>query len=122
MATDETCVWQGISGTPYVYTVHSLPVTFGPNQNGNYIYAKVENNIWIPVYIGEGDLGTHCGTTHPKAHQIAAKGATHFHEHLNPRASRRKAEEADILASYPMASEPNGCNEKVTRERAELRY
>jgi len=27
-----------------------------PDQPGNYIYATIENNQWVPVYIGQGDI------------------------------------------------------------------
>jgi len=48
-----TCEWAGASGTRYTYFVYALPASFGPNQPGNYIYAKTDAaGKWVPVYIG----------------------------------------------------------------------
>jgi hypothetical protein len=109
----ETCVWVGVSGTLYTYYYHPLPTGFTPNQDGNYIYAKVVNGRWQPIYIGEGDLSARCGDQHHQARSIASKGATYFHEHLNAYAANRRAEESDLLANYPQAYTPIGCNQKI---------
>jgi hypothetical protein len=113
MNTNETCNWVGISGKSYTYYVHSLPSNFNVNQDGNYIFTKTENNKWVPIYIGQGDLGDRITTNHHKANCILKKGATHVHAHLNARLQDRLAEEQDLLAAYSQAYEPIGCNEKV---------
>ena len=114
METKQTCNWLGQSGTSYTYQVWSLPQTFDPNQNGNYIYSKLSaDNKWVPIYIGQGDLGDRIGPNHHAATCINSKGATHVHVHLNGRVEDRTAEESELLARYTNAYKPNGCNDKI---------
>ena len=108
----ETCTWIGITGNGYVYDVHKLPASFKDDQYGNYIYTRISNeNKWVPIYIGEGDLGERVGDSHHKAECIKAKGATHVHEHLTVNKTEGKAEETDLLSRYTDAFAPKGCNE-----------
>jgi hypothetical protein len=113
MATNEKCIWIGESGTQYTYFIHPLPVNFDPNQDGNYIFSKKnENGKWVPIYIGEGDLAERVNDNHHQAACIKRKGATHVHKHLNPIEANRIAEEEDLLARYANAYAPSGCNQK----------
>jgi len=108
-----TCVWTGKSGIEYEFFIYTLPASLNTGQDGNYIYAKKNAaGRWVPVYIGQGDLGERCGVAHHKAACIQKKGATHFHCHLNGDENRRRAEEVDILARYANAYQPQGCNER----------
>jgi hypothetical protein len=106
-----TCVWAGASGAQYTYYIFAIPPNFDPNQNGNYIYAKKINNLWHPVYIGQGDLRDRT-ENHHKANCIALKGASHVHAKLTATESARANEESDLLASYTNAYAPNGCNQR----------
>ncbi len=106
------CGWVGKSGTRYPYFVYSLPESFKEGGDGNYIYAKLVESKWRPIYIGQGDLGERVSPNHHKAKCIADKGATHVHAHLNSKESDRLAEEKDLLVNYSQAYEPTGCNEK----------
>lgn len=113
MAEKPTVNWIGASGKSYTYHVWPLPVDFNPNQNGNYIYSKLsQDNKWIPVYIGQGDLKDRT-EHHHKAACIRSKGATHVHVHTNSVEANRLAEERDLLANYTYAYDPYGCNEKT---------
>lgn len=104
--------WDGQSGAKYTYHVWELPANFKPNQNGNYIYSKLnQDNKWVPIYIGQGDLKDR-SENHHKAGCINRKGATHIHVHLNSREADRLNEEQDLLAHYTNAYQPDGCNEK----------
>lgn len=108
-----TCDWLGASGTRYRFYVFPVPASFEAGQAGNYIYARRgPDRRWIPVYIGEGDLADRAGPSHHKARCIQRKGATHFHCHLNGGQEARRLEEADLLARYTNAFEPNGCNDR----------
>jgi hypothetical protein len=69
------------------------------------------NNEWQPVYFGEGDLKERLNAA-KKDGCVIRKGATHIHEHLNANAASRKAEESDLLANFPVAYAPIGCNVK----------
>lgn len=108
-----TCDWLGSSGLAYTYHIFNNPPNFDPNQFGNYIYAKKnDEGKWMPIYIGEGELSARCSANHHKATCIANKGATHVHAHPNGTEAARKAEERDLLARYTNAYAPTGCNEK----------
>jgi hypothetical protein len=108
-----TCVWTGISGINYTYYVYPLPRAFAPNEDGNYIYTKLAEGKYHPIYIGEGCLSDRCSDQHHKATHIAARGATHIHAHLNSIEANRKYEESDLLEAYTQAYTPIGCNEKI---------
>lgn len=40
MATQETCVWIGKSGTKYNHYIYPRHPNLNEGQDGNYIYAK----------------------------------------------------------------------------------
>lgn len=109
---EETCIWTGVNGTEFLYTIFELPVSFNPEDLGNYIYTKTKNSHWTPIYIGEGKLCERCSDQHHKAEDIKSKGATHIHIHLNPNSRSRYLEEEYLLANYPEAYAPIGCNER----------
>lgn len=112
MTDTPTCNWTGASGKSYIFYIWSLPASFNPNQNGNYIYSKKNaEGRWVPIYIGQGDLADRTANHH-KANCIRSKGATHIHVHLNAPEQDRLNEESDLLAKYTNAYIPNGCNEK----------
>ena len=110
MNSPQTCVWVGASGTEYTYTVHSISDTFSGLPAGNYVFARVDGDTWTPIYFGQGQLADRCGPGHHRWDCALAKGATHIHVHLNGREADRLAEEDDLLAAYPQAYEPVGCN------------
>jgi hypothetical protein len=113
MADRETVIWTGTKGTPYKYWIYKLPANLKSGQDGNYIYAKMSNAQWQPLYIGQGDLGDRTDIdNHHQSACLKRKGATHVHARRNAKESDRKAEEADLLAAHPEAYQPTGCNEK----------
>ncbi len=105
-------LWKGGSGNMYEFTVYSVDTIFNPNQNGNYIFTKIVNDIWQAVYIGEGDL-----RDRTEAHKyngcVLQKGATHIHAHINNDEQLRKDEETDLLVENIEAYKPSGCNVKI---------
>jgi len=112
MAEMVSHVWVGASGREYRYFVYALPYGFKGGQDGNYIFARQEpEGKWVPVYIGQGDLGDRVGNHH-RAECIRRKGATHVHARLNASEADRREEEGDLLAAHPEAYVPAGCNEK----------
>lgn len=96
-----TCVWSGLSGLKYTYHVHSIGTSF-KREPGNYIFAKVVNGAWSPVYIGQSDcLGERCNPSHHKWDAAIRHGATHIHAHLNTSgASARLNEETDLRSRF----------------------
>jgi hypothetical protein len=80
---------------------------------GGYIYAKIDQaNIWRPIYIGQGDIGVRCTQSHHQIECIDSKGATHVHLKVTPDEYIRKSQERDLLAAYPQAYAPTGCNQQ----------
>jgi hypothetical protein len=115
---DQTCTWTGASGTKYTFYVYPRGTTVTP-MDGNYVYAKLNNqNQWVPVYFGEGDLSQRAGSdssSHHRKRCIDSKGATHVHMHGNGDKDSRRTEEMDLLAYYTNALEANGgCNISTT--------
>ncbi len=113
MTSPVPVVWRG-SSAQYTYYIYELPVNLDLGQDGNYIYTKIVNNVWIPIYIGQGDIGDRSNiNNHHKSNCLRSKGATHVHAHLNAHKADRTSEEADLLAGHPSAYEPSGCNERT---------
>ena len=113
MANHTICTWTGASGKKYVYEVHARHPELTRGEPGNYIYAKMdEHRRWIPIYIGAGDL-TQRAAIYPRIGScIETKGATHVHTHVSQDRDKRLAEAKDLLANYPQARVPDGCNEE----------
>ena len=99
MADAQTCVWQGVSGVKYTYYVYPRHPSINAGQDGNYIYAKIENNSWVPVYFGQGELSVRATGNHHQIECIDSKRATHVHLHVNKAEADRLAEERDLLAN-----------------------
>jgi hypothetical protein len=110
----ETVEWTGASGKKYTYWVYALPANINAGQDGNYIYTRVDNGRWQPIYIGQGDLGQRTDIDqHHQSTCLKRKGVTHVHAHNNGREADRLAEETDLLKNYPQAYRPRGCNEML---------
>ena len=113
MSSHLTCNWQGASGKIYRYYIYARHPSVTEGQVGNYIYAKRDSEgIWVPVYIGQGDLSIRAHEDHQQIGCINSKGATHIHAHLNANEADRLAEEHDLLTHHAQAYSPNGCNVK----------
>jgi len=120
MGNKEISEWIGVDGQRYKYSVHNLPTEFDSGDYGNYIFTKKTNDgHWIPIYIGQGDLGVLIGKTDPQLKCIKEMGATHVHVHRNNSEWVRTSEEHDLLESYLKVFKPFGCNYKGGREYKE---
>lgn len=113
MANEPTVEWAGASGTKYKYWVYPRHPSVSEGFLGNYIYTKVVNKFWVPIYIGQGDLSVRCTNNHHQIECIDSKGATHVHLHLNANEAERLAEEKDLLSGHSSAYDPTGCNIKT---------
>lgn len=104
--------WPGFNGQHYEFTVCDIHTTFNPGYSGNYIFAKIYNNVWHAVYIGEGDLRdrTNCHRSEGKVTQL---GATHIHYRVDNNEKSRCETETSLLAANPEAYHPRGCNVKI---------
>ena len=108
----EKATWTGKSGQSYTFHIWPWPASLNSNQDGNYIFCKVEGDKWKPIYIGQGDLKDR-SENHHQQKCLKQKGAKHFHCHLKGNEQDRKNEEGDLLNNYTEAYAPTGCNEKV---------
>lgn len=114
MSNPQAATWQGGSRRQYTFWVYQLPANLNSGQAGNYIFTKIVNGVWVPVYIGEGELSERTGLDiHHQRACLIQKGATHVHAHKNDVEQDRKAEETDLLAGNPDAYRPTGCNERL---------
>lgn len=111
MATPEL-YWTGASGTKYRYWSKELPYSCKPDQDGNYIFTKIVNDKWIPIYIGQGDINDRVNDETYYNYSIG-KGATHVHVHTNSTEADRLDKEQDLLEGHPSAYKPAGCNKKM---------
>lgn len=113
LAERSSVTWEGVSGEKYTYGVYSIPFEFDAGQDGNYIYSKVVKKVWVPLYIGQGDLADRGDIgNHHQVRCLKSKGATHIHAHQNARKTDRISEEKDLLLGHPGAYAPTGCNEQ----------
>jgi hypothetical protein len=113
MADHPTCTWTGASGTGYTYWIY--PRHPDISGIGNYIYALLnDQNQWVPVYIGQGDLSVRLTKNHHQIECINSKRATHVHArcHKVENEATRLAEERDLLGNYGQAYAPTGCNQR----------
>jgi len=109
----EICEWIGVAGQRYTYSIYDLPANFAHGEFGNYIFAKKSSDgQWIPIFIGQGELGVQVGEDHPQLKCIKEKGATHVHVHVNDSEWVRVSEEQDLLESHLNVYEPYACNHK----------
>ena len=111
----EEVEWTGKSGASYTFVVIPWPAPLDEGYVvGNYICARrSDHGDWIPVYIGEGDLGSACSKKHPCFGLLQKRGVTHMHCHLNDDADARRHEARDLLSRHTLAVMPIGCNEPV---------
>jgi hypothetical protein len=108
--TDDTCTWTGASGTTYLFYVYERPPAV-PSRGGNFIYAHMlTDKVWVPAYMGHGDLAICCENDAERLACIDGKGATHIHMRLAPMDAEQSAVTADLLDRYRNAHAPEGCN------------
>ncbi|MEO6835576.1 MAG: hypothetical protein ABI231_06680 [Candidatus Tumulicola sp.] len=82
----------------------SLSIRSWNDVPGNYIFAKLVNGSWSPVYIGESDSLKNRHTSHDKEACTKRNGATHIHAHSSSWQKRaRLDEETDIRKNFPNA-------------------
>jgi hypothetical protein len=111
----ETVSWTSASEKQYAYFIYALPRIFATGQIGNYIFTKIFNHVWGPVYIGQGDLRERGDIdSHHRGYCLKQKGATHIHAHLNENEANRIVEKKDLPAGHPEAFEPDGCNQRTS--------
>ena len=72
-----TYSWVGTSGRTFAYQVYELPISFESNQKGNFVFARFDSGRhWVPIFVGEGDLGKHVDANNYELHVIQRRGAT----------------------------------------------
>ena len=98
--TQEQATWHGLSGNPYVFTVYDLNTNWY-DVGGVYIFAKIENRKWVPIYIGEThSFKERLVRSHEKWDCALRRGMTHIHALRIDDSRRRKAVERDLIDNY----------------------
>ena len=89
--------WHGQSGTAYEYQVRTSNQS-PPPSGGNYIFVRLENSTYYPLYIGETQNFAQRFQNHEKAACAQQNGTNqiHYHSH-NGNAQTRRAEEQDLI-------------------------
>lgn len=109
--------WTGASGTIYKMKTFSLDTEVRPDIEGNYIfgerYKDPQGRIFVrPIYIGEGILKNRIEFRIQEG-RVQQKGCNCFCAMINDNEASRKFIEDDLLAAYPQAYAPVGCNKKI---------
>lgn len=97
---DDSIKWPGLSGNEYTYYIYDMPGSFKA-QPGNYIFCKIVNNEWVPIYIGEtSDLSDRFENHHASS-CIINSSVTHIHAHLTKGGKQvRLDEETDLRQNF----------------------
>jgi hypothetical protein len=108
--SDETSLWIGASGAKYTYYVYERHPDI-TKRMGIFIYSKKNHqDLWVPVFIGGGDLSVRANADPGLIARINARGATHVLLRVNSVEADRNGEIADLLKRYQNAFEPDGCH------------
>ena len=99
-----TVNWTGASRKIYSFDVYTMDTKFNEVECV-YLYTKIVNNIYQPIYVGQTSqlatrLDQHANGDEDSEKCIQHSGATHLHVHmLKPESSRRSVEN-DLLKNY----------------------
>ena len=99
MSNQPDVYWPGKSGQEYGYWISSIGSSYR-DEPGNYIFAKLVNGYWKPVYIGQTNSLANRLNNHPKEQCAIQNGATHIHAHTTPNEQSRKSEEIDLIENF----------------------
>ena len=92
--------WPGKSGKTYGYYYYTIGHKLQAKP-GNYIFVKIVNNEWVPVYIGETEDLDQRIATHEKRECARRNGASHIHVHLAQGIRQmRLDEETDLRQNF----------------------
>jgi hypothetical protein len=93
--------WPGKSGKRYTYTVFPLDQAWN-DVPANYIFAKLTDRGWSPVYFGESERLKTRHISHEKELCAKRNGATHIHAHKSSaQKQERLDEETDLRNNFP---------------------
>jgi hypothetical protein len=110
-----TSKWIGISGIVYEFTDYTLDTVFRENVIGNYAFSnkipKEEGYTLNPIYIGEGVLKDRISFRLNEG-KVQEKRCNCVSVRILKIGEDSKQIEEDLLAAYPAAYIPTGCNIK----------
>lgn len=98
--------WDGISGTTYPFRNYSLYDTEFNEVGCVYIYTKIENNKWVPIYVGQTchlaqRIDEHATDMCERSNRcILKKNPTNIHVYRLEDEDTRKNVEIDIIRNY----------------------
>ena len=99
-----TVNWTGASGKIYSFDVYTLGTKFNEVECV-YLYTKIVNNIYQPIYVGQTSqlatrLDQHANGDEDSDKCIQRSGATLLHVHMLKPESSRLAVETDLRKKY----------------------
>lgn len=92
--------WTGLRAG-YDFVVFDLNTAKWNDVPGVYVFCKVVNDRWQPVYIGQcGSFLTRISQAHHKWRAVLLHGATHVHAMVERDERARLQIEADLLGRF----------------------
>lgn len=96
-----TARWYGPSRAAYDFTVYPIGTTQWNAVPGIYIFTKVVNGEWLPIYIGRcASFKERICSSHHKWLDVYLFGATHVHALVVHDEPTREWIEADLLGGF----------------------
>ena len=90
-----------VPGFRGVYRYWFLDMTAPVNAvAGNYMFIKLTNQGWVPVYIGIADDLSQRLRAHEMSATAVLFGATHIAAHVQDDLDGRRAEESDLIGRW----------------------
>jgi excinuclease UvrABC nuclease subunit len=102
---DNQLDWEGASGKKYAFYLHEIGTDY-KDEPGNYIFARLSNNTWVPIYIGETDslkdrLYTNLTSHHKYDCAVNMNGATHFFTRITSGGEQARLDiETDLVHAF----------------------
>lgn len=89
----------GLNSQTIEFQVLDLQAQWNPVP-GIYIFCKVENGIWHPLYIGQTDNFSDRLPNHERRQEAIRSGASHIHARVVQNAAERDQIEKILIQTY----------------------
>jgi hypothetical protein len=78
----DTCIWTDLLGNKYTYSIYTMAASWN-DVDGNYIFTSIQDGVWVPLYMGQGNFKTRMTAQHECWAPAMRLGATHVHAHTH---------------------------------------
>ncbi len=100
MAAENSMTWAGLNGTVHRFWFVDLSLAGLGSQPGCYMFVRLTNQTWVPLYIGIADDLRARLTGHERWAEAKGQGATHLVvQGLDALDAREKAER-DLIGHW----------------------